>query len=271
MIRVLIVDDDPLVRAGLRLMLGGAADLELVGDAADGDEVAEAVRLHRPDVVLMDVRMPRLDGIAAVRALQASGLDVPPAVIVLTTFRADATVLEALRAGASGFLLKHTPPAEIVAAIRAAADGLPTVSPDALRQLIDYVAATESVTLGTGRSVRDAAVSDGAASEGAASGGAASDGAAPDGAAPDGAASEGAASDPGAPELSTSTLDPLAALTEREREVAFAVAEGLGNAEIAERLFLSHGSVKAHISSALAKLALDNRIQLAVLAHQSRL
>jgi len=266
MIRVLIVDDDPLVRAGLRLMLGGAADLELVGDAADGDEVAEAVRLHRPDVVLMDVRMPRLDGIAAVRALQASGLDVPPAVIVLTTFRADATVLEALRAGASGFLLKHTPPAEIVAAIRAAADGLPTVSPDALRQLIDYVAATESVTLGTGRSVRDAAVSDGAASEGAASGGAASDGAAPDG-----AASEGAASDPGAPELSTSTLDPLAALTEREREVAFAVAEGLGNAEIAERLFLSHGSVKAHISSALAKLALDNRIQLAVLAHQSRL
>ena len=214
-IRVLVVDDDPLVRGGLRLMLGGAPDLEIVGDVADGDEVLEAVRRLEPEVVLMDVRMTRVDGISAIRTLRSAGLTRVPAVIVLTTFRTDATVLEALRAGAAGFLLKHTPPAEIVAAIRTAASGQPTVSGDVLRQLIDHVTAGEAPAR-------------------------------------------------------IYAPDPLGPLTDREREVALAVAEGLGNAEIAGRLFLSHGSVKAHISSALAKLGLDNRIQLAILAHESR-
>jgi DNA-binding NarL/FixJ family response regulator len=209
--RVLVVDDDPLVRAGLRLMFGGADDIVFVGEASDGDDVLAAVEEFRPDVVLLDIRMARVDGITALRMLRDSAArDLP--VIVLTTFRTDAVVLDALRAGAVGFLLKHTPPAEIVGAIRLAAAGQSTLSPDVLAQLVAQ-AGVENAPAAAGR---------------------------------------------------------LAALTEREREVAFAVADGLGNAEIAQRLFLSHGSVKAHLSSALTKLGLDNRIQLAILAHDAR-
>src|SRR5919107_1346919 len=124
MIRVLLVDDDALVRSGLRIMLAGAANLDVVAEAADGREVLGAVDLHRPDVVLMDIRMPELDGIAATRLLGAQ--PDPPAVLVLTTFDADELVLRALRAGAAGFLLKDTPPAEIVRA-RGRARGGPRV------------------------------------------------------------------------------------------------------------------------------------------------
>jgi DNA-binding NarL/FixJ family response regulator len=233
-IAVLIVDDDPLVRGGLRLMLGGAPDLEIVGDVSDGDEVLAAVTELQPHVVLMDVRMSRVDGISAIRALRVADLARPPAVIVLTTFRSDATVLEALRAGASGFLLKHTPPAEIVEAIRASAAGQPTVSPAVLRQLIDHVTAAGAAPPSTREAPRGG-----------------------------GAALAGDDSHPGAP-------DPLEPLSEREREVAIAVADGLGNAEIAARLYMSQGTVKAHISSALTKLSLSNRIQLAILAHESQ-
>jgi DNA-binding NarL/FixJ family response regulator len=112
MIRVLLVDDDPLVRSGLRMMLAGAANLEVVAEADDGRQVLGEVDRHRPDVVLMDIRMPQLDGIAATRLLAAQ--PDPPAVLVLTTFDADELVLRALQAGAAGFLLKDTPPAEIV-------------------------------------------------------------------------------------------------------------------------------------------------------------
>ena len=108
MIRVLLVDDDALVRSGLRMMLAGAAGIDVVGEAGDGREVLAAVDLHRPDVVLMDIRMPAVDGIEATRLLRAQ--PSPPAVIVLTTFDADELVLRALRAGAAGFLLKDTPP-----------------------------------------------------------------------------------------------------------------------------------------------------------------
>ena len=114
-IRVLLVDDDPLVRSGLRMLLAGADALEVVGEADDGRGVLAAVDLHRPDVVLMDIRMPQVDGIEATRLLRTQ--PSPPSVIVLTTFDADELVLRALRAGASGFLLKDTPPAEIVRAI----------------------------------------------------------------------------------------------------------------------------------------------------------
>ncbi len=135
-IRVLLVDDDALVRSGLRMMLTGA--VEVVGEAEDGREVLAAVDHHRPDVVLMDIRMPRVDGIEATRLLRAQ--PSPPAVIVLTTFDADELVLRALRAGAAGFLLKDTPPAEIVRAIEHVHAGEGMLSPTVTRRLIALVA-----------------------------------------------------------------------------------------------------------------------------------
>ena len=138
MIRVLVVDDDALVRSGLRIMLAGAANLEVVAEAADGREVLAAVDLHRPDVVLMDIRMPQLDGIAATRLLRAQ--PSAPEVIVLTTFDADELVLRALQAGAAGFLLKDTRPAEIVRAIELVHAGDAMLSPAVTRRLISLVA-----------------------------------------------------------------------------------------------------------------------------------
>ncbi|WBC14255.1 response regulator transcription factor [Micromonospora sp. WMMA1998] len=138
-VRVLIVDDDPLVRGALSMILGGVPDLTVVGEATDGAEVPAAVAAHAPDVVLMDIRMPRVDGLAATEALRATAQ--PPEVLVLTTFDADEQVLRALRAGASGFLLKDTPPAEIVAAVRRVAAGEATLSPAVTRKLIAHVTA----------------------------------------------------------------------------------------------------------------------------------
>ncbi|MDG4792927.1 response regulator transcription factor [Micromonospora sp. WMMD1082] len=138
-VRILIVDDDALVRAGLSMILGGTPDLKVVGEAADGSEVVTAVAACRPDVVLMDIRMPRLDGLAATEALRA--LPRPPEVLVLTTFDTDEHVLRALRAGAGGFLLKDTPPVEIVRAVRRVAAGEATLSPTVTRTLIAHVTA----------------------------------------------------------------------------------------------------------------------------------
>jgi DNA-binding NarL/FixJ family response regulator len=215
---VLVVDDDPLVRSGLALMLGGASDIEVVGEAADGADVVDAVGTLAPDVVLMDVRMPVLDGIAATAALTRRPGETGPAVVMLTTFDADDTVLAALRAGAAGFLLKHTRPELIVEAVRRASAGDPVLSPDVARSVIAMAAGNH----------RDG-------------------------------------SDPGPTARARMDL-----LTEREREVALAVSEGLSNAEIGERLHLSTSSIKATISSALTRLDLTNRIQLAILAHESR-
>ncbi|HEY8473987.1 MAG TPA: response regulator transcription factor [Natronosporangium sp.] len=215
-VRVLLVDDDPLVRTGLRLLLGGAPDLIVVGEVGDGADAADAVRRLAPDVVLMDIRMPVLDGIDATRSITGRG-EPAPAVLVLTTFDSDRNVLAALRAGAAGFLLKHTPPEQIVDAVRRAAAGEPVLSPSVTRRLIDQVAGT----------------------------------------------------DPTPPDRHRLAREKLAQLSEREREVAVAVANGWSNAEIAARLFMSVGTVKAHISSALTKLDLTNRIQLALLAHDA--
>ena len=227
MIRVLIVDDDPLVRSGLALMLGGADDMEVVGEAADGADAVDAVRTLAPHVVLMDVRMPVLDGVAATTALcrgsAATDRD-SPAVVMLTTFDADETVLAALRAGAAGFLLKHTPPAQIVDAVRRAAAGDPVLSPGVTRSVIAMAARSVAA-----QHRQDAG-----------------------GSGPDDAFAR------------------MGLLSEREREVAHAVSEGLSNAEIAQRLHLSTSSIKATISSALTRLDLSNRIQLAILAHESR-
>jgi DNA-binding NarL/FixJ family response regulator len=143
-IRVLLVDDDALVRAGLTMMLDGAHGIEVVGQAADGGEVPTAVDAHAPDVVLMDLRMPRTDGITATRRLRAR--PNPPEVIVLTTFDADENVLGGLRAGASGFLLKDSPPAQIVEAIRRVAGGEPILSPTITRRLMDRAVAESGAT-----------------------------------------------------------------------------------------------------------------------------
>ncbi|WP_326555969.1 response regulator transcription factor [Micromonospora sp. NBC_01813] len=142
-VRILIVDDDPLVRAGLSMILGGAPDLAVVGEAGDGGDVPAAVAGCAPDVVLMDIRMPQVDGLAATEALRAR--PDAPQVVVLTTFDADEYVLRALRAGASGFLLKDTPPTEIVAAVRRVHAGEPILSPAAIRRLISHVAGPDAV------------------------------------------------------------------------------------------------------------------------------
>jgi len=214
-IRVLVVDDDPLVRSGLGIMLGGAPDMRIVAEAGDGSEVLGQIDRHTPDIVLMDIRMRQLDGLSATKALRSR--PDPPHVIVLTTFDADHYVLDALRAGAAGFLLKDTPPEEIVTAIRHANQGLPVLSPEVTRRLIQRV--TESDV--------------------------------------DRRRSE--------------ALDRLSGLSRREREVALAVAEGLSNAQIAQRLRFSVSTVKTHTSRLLAELGLNNRVQIAILVHEAGL
>ncbi|WP_406505510.1 response regulator [Streptomyces sp. NBC_00212] len=214
-IRLLIVDDDPLVRAGLTFMLGGAEDIEIVGEAADGCGVGQLAQELRPDVVLMDIRMPHVDGLTATETLRAR--PDAPEVIVLTTFHADEQVLRALRAGAAGFVLKDTPPAEIVAAVRQVANGDPVLSPAVMRQLMTQVSS----------------------------------------AAPGDRAARARAR--------------IALLAEREREVAVAVGRGHSNAEISARLYLSVPTVKTHVSRVLAKLDLNNRVQIALLVHDAGL
>ncbi|WP_216216292.1 response regulator [Amycolatopsis aidingensis] len=134
MIRVIVVDDEPMVCAHLRTILSTAEDIEVVAEAADGAEAVEVVVRYRPQVVLMDLRMPGVDGLAATERIGT--LPSPPAVVALTTFDADAYVLRALRAGAAGFLVKSTPPADLISLIRVAADGHTVLSPEAARRLV---------------------------------------------------------------------------------------------------------------------------------------
>ncbi|QCW49931.1 response regulator transcription factor [Nocardioides dongxiaopingii] len=213
--KVLVVDDDPLVRSALRLMLGGQDDLEVVGEAVDGQDGLQRAAELLPDVVLMDIRMPRLNGIEATRILLER--PAPPRVIVLTTFDADDHVLEALAVGADGFLLKDTPPGDIVAAIHKVADGDPMLSPSVTRTLIDRVRHD------------------------------------------------------GGDDRSQAAERRLAALTERERDVAMAIGRGLANAEIAASLYLSVPTVKAHVSRVFDKLGVTNRVQIAICVHDAGL
>ena len=140
MIRTLVIDDEALVRAGLRMILESADDVTVVGEAEDGADAMEAVRRCQPDVVLMDIRMPRLDGLAATVALRQ--LPDPPRIVILTTFDVDDHVFRALQAGADGFLLKDTPPLDLVQAVRVVAAGDSMLSPSVTRRLIDHVAET---------------------------------------------------------------------------------------------------------------------------------
>jgi DNA-binding NarL/FixJ family response regulator len=212
-IRVLLVDDDAMVRAGLSMMLDGAAEITVVGEASDGHEAITATDAHAPDVVLMDLRMPRVDGITATRRLRARTR--PPEVIVLTTFDTDENILHALRAGASGFLLKDASPPQIVEAVTRVAAGDPILSPRITRRLM-------------ARTVTHA----------------------------------------GAYERARAAL---AALTPREHEVVLGIAHGRTNADIAAELTMGITTVKAHVSSILTKLALENRTQIALLAHDAGL
>lgn len=216
---VLLVDDQALLRMGFRLVLEGEADLEVVGEAADGRSAIDQVVALRPDVVLMDVRMPGMNGIDATERIVAEHPGTR--VLILTTFDLDEYAFAALRVGASGFLLKDAKPAELVAAIRSVASGDAVVSPRVTRRMLEMFA---------GRLPAGAAEAD----------------------------------------RDRSGVDPrLAELTAREREVLEAVAEGLSNAEIAERMFLSEATVKTHVGRILAKLGVRDRVQAVVLCYQA--
>ena len=213
MIRVAVVDDQALVRSGFVVLLR-SAEIEVVGEAAEGRSAVDLVRSERPDVVLMDIRMPEMDGLEATRQITGDERTAGTRVLILTTFDLDEYVFEALRAGASGFLLKDTLPEDLLAAVRVVAAGEALLAPKVTRRLIEQFVHQPA----------------------------------------------------------TAERSPVAGidlLTEREREVFVAVAQGLSNAEIAEQLFMAHATVKTHVSRLLTKLSARDRAQLVVLAYES--
>jgi DNA-binding NarL/FixJ family response regulator len=212
LIRVVIVDDQSLVRAGFRMVLSSQQDMTVVGEAGDGAEVLRLLAHTPADVVVMDIRMPVMDGVEATRRLCAT--ESGPRVLVLTTFDTDEDAFAALQAGASGFLLKNVPPEELLAAIRVVASGESVVAPRITRRLLDRFAG----------------------------------------------------------QLAPPQADRrLAALTEREREVLLLVAQGMSNAEIAEKLYVAEATVKTHVGRILTKLDLRDRVQAVVLAYETGL
>lgn len=214
-IRVLVVDDQPLIRSAVSTLLGQHTGIEVVGEAADGLEAVASAAALRPDLVLMDIRMPNLDGIAATARICAAPALAATRVLILTTFEEDEYVVQALRAGASGFIGKGAEPDAIVRAVLAVHAGDALLSPVATRALIErFVGATAG-------------------------------------------AIEPAAEPPA-----------LAHLTEREREVLALIAKGIGNDEIADRLFISHHTVKTHVKHVMAKLAAHDRAQLVIIAYE---
>ncbi|MFJ5960190.1 response regulator [Pseudarthrobacter oxydans] len=216
-INVLLADDQPLLRMGFRLILEGEEDLRIVGEASDGADAVRQARELRPDVVLMDVRMPVLDGIEATRAITASGSCAR--IIILTTFDVDEYAFAGLQAGASAFLLKDVAPSELVRAVRVVASGDAVVAPRVTQRLL------ETYVRGAARPA------------------------------------------PAAP-----APDPLLAdLTPRETEMLEAMAEGLSNAEIAHRYYLSEATVKTHVRRILTKLHLRDRVQAVVYAYETGL
>ncbi|WP_163508935.1 response regulator [Fodinicola acaciae] len=213
MIRVVVVDDEPMVCAHLRTILGSADDIEVVDVAHDGAAAVESVVRERPRVVLMDLRMPGVDGLTAIERIKQ--LPDPPAVVALTTFDADQYVVRALRAGAAGFLVKSTPPEDLIGLVRVAADGHTVLSPAAARRLVAASAGEQDVRDRARKLVRG--------------------------------------------------------LTEREIDVLTCLGEGLSNAQIAERLFLSEATVKGYVSRMLVKLDCANRTQAGLLAYDAGL
>jgi len=213
MIRVVVADDQALVRSGFSLILGAEPGIEVVAEAADGTAALAAARRHTTDVVLMDIRMPGMDGIEATRHITSSPTTAGVRVLVLTTFAADEYVVAGLQAGASGFVLKDTEPADLVRAAEVVAAGGALLEPEVTRRMLDRIAQV------------------------------------------------------GAPREALE-LPPL---TQREHEVLVAVALGLSNVEIADRLVVSYSTVKTHVSHLLTKLHARDRAQLVMLAHRAGL
>ncbi|MFJ6088309.1 response regulator [Streptomyces sp. NPDC092369] len=212
-LRVVVADDQALVRTGFRMILT-ADGIDVAAEATNGVEAVEAVRHTRPDVVLMDIRMPEMDGLEATRRILAGGAD-QPRVVMLTTFDLDHYVYAALSAGASGFLLKDVTPEHLVAAVRTVRAGDALLAPVITRRLVERFARKTPDT--------------------------------------------------------TALHRDLAALTPRELEVLRRLAQGLSNAELADRLHLSEATVKTHVSRILAKLALRDRAQAVVIAYETGL
>jgi DNA-binding NarL/FixJ family response regulator len=230
-IRVLLVDDQALVRAGFRMILDAEEDIEVVGEASDGEQAVFSAEKFKPDVILMDVRMPNMDGIEATRKIvsadgangSAAGEDVDPAldrprVLMLTTFELDEYVYESLRAGASGFLLKDVPADQLVAGIRVVAEGEALLAPSVTKRLISDFSAARAAKA--------------------------------------------------AEEHPPAGLDEL---TTREMEVFKLIARGMSNSEIAGELVVSETTVKTHVARILMKLGLRDRVQAVVLAYESGL
>ena len=207
---IVIVDDQALFRGGIAMLIQSQSDLELVGEAGNGADALSLVSATAPDLVLMDLRMPVMDGIEATERLMAA--PAPPRVLVLTTFDLDASAARAIRAGASGFVLKDADPEFLLAAIRTVHAGSAVIAPSAVTALLEHL---------------------------------------------------GGASRPEPPEFG--------ALTAREREIFLLAARGLSNTEIAHREYVSEATVKTHISRVLSKLALRDRVQLVVYAHDHAL
>jgi DNA-binding NarL/FixJ family response regulator len=214
-IRVLLVDDQALLRQGFGMILAHEPDIEVVGEAGDGEEGVALAGRSNPDVVLMDIRMPVIDGVEATRRIVCANPEVR--VLILTTFDLDEYAFGALAAGASGFLLKDVRPEELVTGIRTVASGDAVVSPRITRRLLDECAHLLETS--------------------------------------DGDSDRGVAA--------------MAKLTDREREVLVAVADGLSNAEIAQRLFVSEATIKSHVGRILGKLGLRDRVQAVVFAFQT--
>ena len=216
-VRILLADDDDLVRTGLKMILESDPEFEIVGEASNGLEAIAQARKSQPDIILMDVQMPEMDGIAATRELAGESEAEALRVLVLTTFEMDEYVFEALRAGASGFLLKRTPADELINAVKVVAGGEALLSPSITRRLIREFVSRPTVT------------ADGVASK------------------------------------------RIDLLTERELEVLSHIAHGLSNIEIADRLFVSEGTVKTHIRRVFAKLDVRDRTQAVIFAYNAGL
>jgi DNA-binding NarL/FixJ family response regulator len=249
-VRVLVVDDQGVIRAGLRMIVDHEPDFTVVGEADDGHLAVAAAAETAPDVVLMDIRMPRLDGIEATRQILAAAAATgarAPAVLVLTTFDDEEYVLGAIRAGASGFLLKDAGPDVLVDAVRTVHRGDSLVDATVTRHLISHCLELERSLSAVAETAAGAAAAPAAPAPGAVG--------------PVVVASEAAPEDP--------WVGRLATLSEREREILVGLARGRSNRELAQDLWVSETTVKTHVSSVLSKLELSSRVQAVVLAYET--